>query len=95
MLSIQQTTEGYTAQVTPLNSAEPWETPAPMTREKLRRKLLDLGCHPVDVADQLAFSDPNWEPEVPAAHWPETARRRRQSMSSAEPETDERGPSQS
>lgn len=95
MLRIQQTDTGYTAQATPPDSSEPWETPAPMAREELRRKLVDLGCHPNEVVHHLDVSDPNWEPPVPAAHWPETARRRREQMRPITPGEDGPGQPQS
>ena len=59
----------YTAQATPPEVQEPWETDRPYGRAELRRMIEDLGVHPVDVADAFFQADRR-AGEKPSVDWP-------------------------
>jgi hypothetical protein len=58
-----------TAQVTPPEVQEPWETDHPYARDELRWKIAGFGVHPVDVADAFFQADRR-AGEKPLIDWP-------------------------
>jgi len=67
MMSIRIWKDGrmYSAEVTPPHCDISWTSPHPMSPQELYNKLLELGCHPVDVLDALTESDPDWQKNAP------------------------------
>lgn len=54
-LTIRRVDSLYKAEVSPPESEVAWVSPKPMKEKALWEKLIELGCHPRDVAD--AFED--------------------------------------
>ena len=45
--------DGFTAKVVYESEGVDWETKVPMSLGELKKKFLELGCHPVDISDVL------------------------------------------
>lgn len=53
MLIEKKGLEGYTAKIQHPSIGVNWETKTPMKRKELMDKLVELGCHPLDIVDVL------------------------------------------
>ncbi len=58
VIEIKKHADGYTAFVVQHHNDVEWATAEPMGEQDLRKKLYDLGCHPIDITEAILATDP-------------------------------------
>ncbi|MEA3204297.1 MAG: hypothetical protein QOI63_1977 [Thermoplasmata archaeon] len=64
-LKITKSGDKYVAEVQATESNPAWKSSKPMGARELYDALESIGCHPVDILEELNFSDPGWDKRTP------------------------------